>query len=89
MPLLAAELFSALLTLAAVYVTLRSVRPGWRCSALVLVIFQYLVGELLTSKRRSEDLQRIATTDELTGLANRQRFREVVQERVATAQISR
>ena len=51
----------------------------------MFVIFQYLVGELLTSKRRSEELQRVATTDELTGLANRERFREVVEERIAEA----
>ena len=37
--------------------------------ALVLVIFQYLVGELLLSQRRSKELHRMATTDELTGLA--------------------
>jgi diguanylate cyclase (GGDEF)-like protein len=40
---------------------------------------------MLTSKRRSDQLQRIATTDELTGLANRERFREVVEERIAAA----
>ncbi len=87
-PLLAAELFSALLTLAAVYVAFRLGITGIALIGLVLVIFHYLLGELLTSKRRSEDLQRIATTDELTGLANRQRFREVVEERIATAQIT-
>jgi diguanylate cyclase (GGDEF)-like protein len=52
---------------------------------LVLGIFQYLVSELMTSKRRSETLQRVATTDELTGLANRERFREVVEQRIAAA----
>ena len=43
----------------------------------------YLVSELLTSKRRSEELQRIATTDELTGLANRERFNDAIDERIA------
>ncbi|HEX4009606.1 MAG TPA: EAL domain-containing protein, partial [Solirubrobacteraceae bacterium] len=49
------------------------------------VIFQYLVGELLKSKRRSDTLQRIAITDELTGLANREYFRQVVDQRIADA----
>ncbi len=53
--------------------------------ALVLGIFQYLVGELLTSKRRSDKLQRIATTDELTGLGNREQFHAVIAQRIATA----
>ncbi|MGI9185831.1 MAG: putative bifunctional diguanylate cyclase/phosphodiesterase [Solirubrobacteraceae bacterium] len=85
LPLLAAELFSALLTLAAVYLTLRLGTAGLAMFGLVLVIFQYLLRELLTSKHRSEKLQRMVTTDELTGLANRERFREVVEERIAAA----
>jgi diguanylate cyclase (GGDEF)-like protein len=84
-PLLSADLFSALLTMVAVYVAERLGTTGILFFALVLVIFQYLIGELLTSKRRSEQLQRVATTDELTGLANRERFREVVEERLAAA----
>ena len=51
---------------------------GFTLFGLVLVIFQYLVGELLTSKRRSDKLQRIATTDELTGLANREQFHAMI-----------
>jgi diguanylate cyclase (GGDEF)-like protein len=84
-PLLSAELFSALLTLAAVYVAVHLKTPGLILFGLVMVIFQHLVGELLTSKRRSEKLQRVATTDELTGLANRERFSEAVAERIAAA----
>jgi len=84
-PLLSAELFSALLTLAAVYLTGRLGMTGFILFGLVLVIFQYLIGELLTSKRRSDALQRIATTDELTGLANREHFREVVEARIVRA----
>ena len=78
-PLLSAQLFSALLTVAAVYVTHRLGVTGFILFGLVLAIFQYLIGELLTSKRRSDKLQRIATTDELTGLGNREYFSEVVQ----------
>ena len=58
---------------------------GFILFGLVLVIFQYLVGELLTSKRRSDKLQRIATTDELTGLGNREQFHAVIAQRIATA----
>jgi diguanylate cyclase (GGDEF)-like protein len=87
-PVLPAELFSALLTLAAVYVAIELGTMGITLFALVLGIFQYLVGELLTSKRRSEKLQRIATTDELTGLGNREYFREVVEGRIAAARES-
>ena len=52
---------------------------------LVFLIFQYLVGELLKSKHRGDELHRIATTDELTGLSNRERFRARLYERIATA----
>ena len=84
-PLLSAQLFSALLTVAAVYVTDRLGVTGFVLFGLVLVIFQYLIGELLTSKRRSDKLQRIATTDELTGLGNREHFSQVVEQRIAAA----
>jgi diguanylate cyclase (GGDEF)-like protein len=53
----------------------------------VFIIFQYLVSELLTSKRRSEELHRIATTDELTGLANREQFRKAVEDRIVAAHL--
>jgi diguanylate cyclase (GGDEF)-like protein len=84
-PLFSAELFSALLTIAAVFVSVRLGTVGLILFALVLIIFQYLVGALLTSQRRSKTLQLIATTDELTGLANRERFREVTEERILGA----
>jgi diguanylate cyclase (GGDEF)-like protein len=87
-PLLSAQLFSALLTVAAAFLTRRLGVTGFILFGLVMVIFQYLIGELLTSQRRSRALQRIATTDELTGLGNREHFSEVVQERIATARDS-
>jgi diguanylate cyclase (GGDEF)-like protein len=83
-PVLAAELFSALLTMGAVYVAIQLGTTGLALFALVLVIFQYLVGELLKSKHRSEELHRMATTDELTGLANRERFRNRLEEEIET-----
>jgi diguanylate cyclase (GGDEF)-like protein len=85
MPLLSAELFSALLTVAAAYLTHRLGVTGFALFGLVLVIFQYLVGELLTSQRRGDKLQRIATTDELTGLGNREEFHAAIGRRIAAA----
>jgi diguanylate cyclase (GGDEF)-like protein len=82
MPVLGAELFSALLTMAAVYVWAQLGTVGLALFGLVLVIFQYLVGELLVSKRRSDELQRMATTDELTGLANRETFRDRLEQEI-------
>ncbi len=84
-PVLAAELFSDLLTIAAVYISVQLGTIGLAMFALVLVIFQYLVGELLTSKRRSEALHRMATTDELTGLANRESFRVRLEQQIESA----
>jgi diguanylate cyclase (GGDEF)-like protein len=85
MPMLAPELFSGLLTMAAVYVAVRTGPVSLALVGLVIIVFQYLTGELLKSRQRSKELQRIATTDELTGLANRERFSEAIQERVALA----
>jgi diguanylate cyclase (GGDEF)-like protein len=85
LPVLAAELATALLTLVGVFGFDQLGLAGLALFGLVLGIFQYLVSELMTSKRRSETLQRVATTDELTGLANRERFREAVEQRIATA----
>jgi diguanylate cyclase (GGDEF)-like protein len=84
-PLLPAQLFSALLAMAAAYLAIQLGTMGIGMLGLTFVIFQYLVGELLKSKQRSEKLQRVATTDELTGLANRERYREAVEERIALA----
>jgi diguanylate cyclase (GGDEF)-like protein len=84
-PILAAELFSAVLITAAVFFVVKTGTVGIVVLAAVLVIFQYLVGELLKSKQRAEELRRKATTDELTGLANRERFSTVVTETIAEA----
>ncbi len=82
-PLLGAELFSAMLTMAGAYIAARLGTIGLAPFALVLGVFQYLVGELLTSKDRSEALRRLAITDELTGLPNRARFRDLVETQIA------
>jgi diguanylate cyclase (GGDEF)-like protein len=86
LPILPAELFSALLTMAAVYVASQLGTVGLALFALVLVIFQYLVGELLLSQQRSKELHRMATIDDLTGLANRERFRSRVEDEIAGGQ---
>jgi diguanylate cyclase (GGDEF)-like protein len=85
LPILSAELFSAILIAAAVYFVVKTGTLGIAILAVVLVIFQYLVGELLKSQQRAEELRRRATTDELTGLANREHFSSVVEERIAAA----
>ncbi|MFL5832223.1 MAG: putative bifunctional diguanylate cyclase/phosphodiesterase [Solirubrobacteraceae bacterium] len=87
-PVLSSELFSALLTMAAVYAGTRLGVTGLMLFALVLVIFQYLVGELLASKQRGIELHRMATTDELTGLANREQFRSRLEEAIADCETS-
>jgi diguanylate cyclase (GGDEF)-like protein len=84
-PLMSAQLFSALLTMGAVYLAIELGTVGLAVLGLMFVIFQYLIGELLKSKQRSEELQRMVTTDELTGLANRERFRDVVEHRISVA----
>ena len=85
LPVLSAELFSSLLTMAAVFIAVEAGTVGVAFTVLVLLIFQYLVSELLKSKQRGEQLHRVATTDELTGLANRERFRAQLDERIAVA----
>ncbi len=88
LPVLSAELFSALLLMAAMYFVVKTGTLGIAILAVVLVIFQYLVGELLKSKQRAEELRRKATTDELTGLSNREHFTSVVHDKIAAANVS-
>jgi diguanylate cyclase (GGDEF)-like protein len=85
-PLLAAELFSALLTIAAVWVTLHLHLVGLVMFGVVLASFQYLVGALLTSQHRSDQLQQVAVTDGLTGLGNREHFRLALESRIAAGE---
>ncbi len=85
MPVLPAELFSALADNGR-GVCRQPTRDHRNCAIrLVLVIFQYLVGELLTSKRRGDELHRMATTDELTGLPNREHFRTQLESHIKGA----
>jgi diguanylate cyclase (GGDEF)-like protein len=82
LPLLAPELFSALLTLVAIYFATHFGRVMLGLFALVLVVFQNLVAELVVSQRRGEELRQMATTDELTGLANRKLFVDRLDEAI-------
>jgi diguanylate cyclase (GGDEF)-like protein len=86
LPLLPAHLFSALLTMGAVYVSIHTGTVGIVLVGLTLAIFQYLIGELLKSKHRGEALERLATTDTLTGLANRELLHGRLDETIAAAQ---
>ena len=52
-PILSAELFSAVLTAIAVYFVVKTGTIGVGVLLVTLAIFQYLVGELLTSQRRA------------------------------------
>jgi diguanylate cyclase len=85
-PVMAAELASAVLALIAVYMTNNMGQAGLILFALVLVVFQYLVRELLISQSRAEELGVMATTDELTGLANRKQFGDYVDAEIAKAE---
>jgi diguanylate cyclase (GGDEF)-like protein len=85
-PILAPELAADLLTLAAVYLATHMGLVGLALFAIVLVVFQYLVGELLISQRRGEELETLATTDDLTGLANRTSFSDRLNEEIAACQ---
>lgn len=78
-PILWAELFASLLTMGAVWISVQTGTPGMALLGLMFLVFQSLVGELLKSKSRGIDLHRMATTDGLTGLANREAFTNHVE----------
>ena len=80
-----AHLFSGVLTMIAIYVAVRTGTIGITVLGLMIILFQYLIGELLTSERRGKELERVANTDELTGLANRERFRTQLEDRITRA----
>src|SRR5579884_1954152 len=85
MPVLSAHLFSAVLEMAGVYIAVQTGTTGIVLVGLTLVVFQYLIGELLKSKSRGEELQRLATTDTLTGLISRDHFNAKLDKLIADA----
>jgi two-component system, cell cycle response regulator len=74
LPLLASDGASAVLAAATVYIYHRVGLSGLALVAVVIVTFQYLVGELLLSRDRARRLEEQAVTDELTRLGNRRRL---------------
>ncbi len=84
-PVLSAEVFASLLTTAAVWIAVRTGTLGMALLGMMLLTFQVLVGQLLKSRARALELQRMATTDGLTGLANREAFGARVAELIASA----
>ena len=84
-PVLSAEVFASLLTTAAVWISVRTGTLGMALLGMMLLTFQVLVGQLLKSRARALELQRMATTDGLTGLANREAFGSRVAELIASA----
>jgi diguanylate cyclase len=84
-PTLPAELVCGLMTAAAVFVTARVGTGGLLLSGIALVALSYLSNALLTSRRRADELQRIATTDGLTGLANRAHLHDAIDARIGEA----
>jgi diguanylate cyclase (GGDEF)-like protein len=74
LPLLASDALSAVLAAGTVYVYHRVGLSGLALVAVVVVTFQYLIGELLLSRDRARRLEEQAVTDELTSLGNRRRL---------------
>jgi len=83
LPLLSAHLVSAIQTMGAVFVAVKTGTVGIALMGLMVAVFQYLVGELLKSKQRGEKLERLATTDTLTGLINRDHFHSQLNKLIA------
>jgi diguanylate cyclase (GGDEF)-like protein len=84
-PVLPAELVAILLTMGAACIAVQTGTLGIVLIGMMLLIFQYLVGQLLKSKSRGEKLHRLATIDGLSGLANRDAFSVRVEEAIAAA----
>jgi diguanylate cyclase (GGDEF)-like protein len=84
-PILSAELIAILLTMGAVWIAVHTGTLGIALIGMMLLTYQYLVGELLKSKSRGEKLHHMATVDGLSGLANRDAFSICVEEAIAAA----
>lgn len=82
-PLLSSELASGLLAAGGVYVYQQAGLPGLGLLGVVVVVFQFLIGQLLLSQQRGEELQSQAVTDALTGLPNRTFFLAKLEEALA------
>ncbi|MDQ6815952.1 MAG: EAL domain-containing protein [Actinomycetota bacterium] len=83
LPVLSSELASALLAAGTVYVYDHTGLAGVGLVGVVVVVFQYLVGQLLVSQQRGDALEHQAVTDPLTGLPNRAFLLAKLEEAVA------
>ncbi len=68
------ELACAVLTASVAWLSMTVGIVGLTLVAVALVAYQHLLGQLLVSRERGEQLRRLAVTDALTGLANRTGF---------------
>jgi diguanylate cyclase (GGDEF)-like protein len=74
LPVLASDALSAVLAGVTIYLYRQVGLSGLALVTVVVITFQYLIGELLLSRDRARRLEQQAVTDELTGLGNRRRL---------------
>jgi diguanylate cyclase (GGDEF)-like protein len=85
LPVIWVELLASLLTTGAVWLTVRTGTLGIALLGMMFLVFQKLAGELLKSKARALELHRLATTDGLTGLVNRETFIAELSRQISAA----
>jgi diguanylate cyclase (GGDEF)-like protein len=96
LPVLSSEILTGLITVAAVFLYSYAGLPAIVLVGVALVGFQHLLKELLLSRQRAlaleertRQLHAQALTDELTGLGNRRRLFEDLEDRMAEATLQR
>jgi diguanylate cyclase (GGDEF)-like protein len=96
LPLLASELVTAVITVGATFLYVKTGLPGLALVGLVILGFQHLLSELIVARQtareleeRTHQLHEQALTDELTGLGNRRRLMEDLATGVQQATIDR
>src|SRR5258708_29093922 len=86
--LITSELICAVLTVGIAWLALTVGLVGVTLVAIALVAYQHVVGQLIVSRERGEELRHQAVTDTLTGLPNRTGFIERADEVLAEARAS-
>ena len=86
--LITSELVCAVLTVGIAWLALTVGLIGVTLVAIALVAYQHVVGQLIVSRERGEQLRHQAVTDTLTGLPNRTGFIERADEALAEARAS-
>jgi diguanylate cyclase (GGDEF)-like protein len=79
------EMVCAVLTVGIAWLAVTVGIVGLALVAIALVAYQHVVGQLVVSRERGEQLRRQAVTDELTGLPNRTGFIEHAERVLADA----